>query len=67
MVYIIGDLTGENCPEPTVCGIVLCGGHLKFSPVEVTVSITMSYHLAKYKTNWTIVNLLLFQWSYEYK
>ena len=45
MLYIIGNLTGENCPEPTVCGIVLCSGHLYFSPVEAPVSITMSYHL----------------------
>ena len=67
MVYIISDLTSENCPEPTVCGIVLCGGHLHFSPVEVTIFIIMCYHLAKYKTNQTIVNLLLLQWNYEYK
>ena len=47
MLYIIGNLTGESCPEPTVCGIVLCSGHLHFSPVEAPVSMIMSYHLAK--------------------
>ena len=46
MLYIIGNLTGENYPEPTDCGIVLYRGHLHFSPVEAPVSITMSYHLA---------------------
>ena len=46
MLCIIGNLTGENCPEPTVYGMVLCSGHLHFSPVEAPVSITISYHLA---------------------
>ena len=46
MRYIIGNLTGENCLEPTDCGIVLCSDYLHFSPVEAPVSITMSYHLA---------------------
>ena len=46
MLYIIGNLTSENCPEPTVCSTVLYSGHLHFSPVEAPVSITMAYHLA---------------------